>query len=96
MDVLILDLARVCGITPWRKMAAFGEAFNVPVCGHFVPEVYVHLLASVPAGDMVEYMLRSTENLRNMLVPSGRTMALLDAPGHGLESDEGAVSRFRV
>ena len=96
LDVVILDLARVGGITPWRKMAALGEAFNVPVCGHVVPEVHVHLLASVPAGDMVEYMPRSTEILRNMPVPSGGKMAPLDAPGHGLELDEGAVSRFRV
>lgn len=96
LDVIILDLARVGGITPWRKMAALGEAYNVPVCGHVVPEVHVHLLASVPAGDMVEYMPRSTEILQNMPEPSGGMMAPLDAPGHGLNLDEGAVTRFRV
>ena len=67
LDVVILDLARVGGITPWRKMAALCQAFNVPVCGHVVPEVHVHLLASVSAGHMVEYMPRSMEILQNML-----------------------------
>ena len=34
LDVVIFDLARVGGITPWRKLAAMGEAYNIPVCGH--------------------------------------------------------------
>ena len=96
LDVVILDLARVGGITPWRKMAALGEAYNVPVCGHVVPEVHVHLLASVPAGHMVEYMPRSTEILQNMPVPKDGMMAPLDAPGHGLILDEKAVAQYRV
>ncbi|MEL0110199.1 MAG: mandelate racemase/muconate lactonizing enzyme family protein [Rickettsiales bacterium] len=96
LDVIILDLARVGGITPWRKMAALGEAYNVPVCGHVVPEVHVHLLASVPAGHMVEYMPRSTEILRNMPEPKGGMMAPLDAPGHGLVLNEKAVDTYKV
>lgn len=96
LDVVILDLARVGGITPWRKMAALCEAYNVPVCGHVVPEVHVHLLASTPAGHMVEYMPRSTEILRNMPEPDGGMMRPLDAPGHGLALDESAIARFRA
>ncbi|MBG05227.1 MAG: hypothetical protein CMM59_14260 [Rhodospirillaceae bacterium] len=96
LDVVILDLARVGGITPWRKLAAMGEAYNIPVCGHVVPEVHVHLLASVPAGHMVEYMPRSTEILENMPVPVAGKMAPLDAPGHGLQLDEAAVARFKL
>ena len=46
VDVLILDLARVGGVTPWRKIAALAHAHRVPVCGHVVPEIQVHLLAS--------------------------------------------------
>lgn len=96
LDVIILDLARVGGITPWRKMAAMGQAFNVPVCGHVVPEVHVHLLASVPSGHMVEYMPRSMEILENMPTPVGGMMAPLDAPGHGLVLDEKAIAAYKV
>ena len=96
LDVVILDLARVVGITPWRKLAAMGEAYNIPVCGHVVPEVHVHLLASVPAGHMVEYMPRSTEGLENMPVLVAGKMAPLDAPGHGLQLDEAVVARFKL
>jgi len=55
-----------------------------------------HVLASVPAGDMVEYMPRSMEILQNMPVPSGGKIAPLDALGHGLQLDEEAVAHFSV
>ena len=96
LDVVILDLARVGGITPWRKLAALGEAYNIPVCGHVVPEVHVHLLASVPVGYMVEYMPRSAEILDNMPMPLEGKMAPLDAPGHGLQLNEAAVAKFKL
>tara|TARA_B100000676_G_C18091173_1_gene859935 strand:- start:10497 stop:11582 length:1086 start_codon:yes stop_codon:yes gene_type:complete len=96
LDVMILDLARVGGITPWRKLAALGEAHGIPVCGHVVPEVHVHLLASVSAGHMVEYMPRSTEILDNMPIPVEGIMAPLDAPGHGLRLNEAAVAKFKL
>jgi hypothetical protein len=54
----------------------------------------VHLLASVPAGDMVEYVPRLMEILQNLPEPSGGMTAPLDAPGYGLILDEGAVTRF--
>ena len=94
--VVTLDLARVGGIAPWRKLATMGEADNISVCGHVVPEVYVHLLASVPAGHMVEYMPLPTEVLENMPVPVAGKMAPLDAPEHGLQLDKSAVARFKI
>ena len=48
VDLLILDLARVGGVTPWRKIAATRPRARVPVCGHVVPEIQVHLLAVDP------------------------------------------------
>jgi L-alanine-DL-glutamate epimerase-like enolase superfamily enzyme len=96
LDIVTLDLACVGGRTPWRKLAAMGEAHNIPVCGHVVPEVHTHLLASVSAGHMVEYMPLSTEVLGNMPVPVAGKMAPLDAPGHGLQLDKSAVARFNI
>ncbi|MCB1740129.1 MAG: mandelate racemase/muconate lactonizing enzyme family protein [Gammaproteobacteria bacterium] len=96
LDVVILDLARVGGITPWRRIAALAQAFQVPVCGHVVPEVHVHLLAATPVGHQVEYMPRSAEILVDMPVPRDGEMAPIDAPGHGLELDLDAVERYRV
>ena len=33
-----------------------GHAHHVPVCGHVVPEIQVHLLAAVANGYLVEYV----------------------------------------
>ena len=96
LDIPILDLFRVGGITPWRKIAALAQSYRLPVCGHVVPEVHVHLLAAVPNGHMVEYMPRSTEILTNMPVPSGGVLRPAPGPGHGLQLDERSVARCRV
>ena len=34
IDIVMIDLLRVGGITPWRKVAAMAEAFNMPVVSH--------------------------------------------------------------
>src|SRR5881397_474615 len=70
VDVLILDLARVGGVTPWRKIAALAHAHRIPVCGHVVPEIQVHLLCAIPNGHLVEYVPRSAGILTSM--PRGR------------------------
>ena len=56
VDIAMIDLCRVGGITEWLKVAGMAEAFNVPVVSHLIPEVHVHLIAAVPNGQVVEYM----------------------------------------
>jgi L-alanine-DL-glutamate epimerase-like enolase superfamily enzyme len=96
VDIAILDLFRVGGITPWRKVAALADAYRLPVCGHVVPEVHVHLLAGVSNGHMVEFMPRSAEILANMPEPVEGVLRPAEGPGHGLILDEAAVERCRV
>jgi L-alanine-DL-glutamate epimerase-like enolase superfamily enzyme len=96
VDVLILDLARVGGVTPWRKIAALAHAHGVPVCGHVVPEIHVHLLASVPNGHLVEYVPRSAGILRSMPRLEAGELVVPAAPGLGLELDGTAVERHTV
>jgi L-alanine-DL-glutamate epimerase-like enolase superfamily enzyme len=96
VDVVILDLARVGGITPWRKIAALAQAHRVPVCGHVVPEIQVHLLCAVPNGHLVEYVPRSAGILRAMPRREGGELVAPDGPGLGIELDDAAVERCRV
>lgn len=96
VDVLILDLARVGGVTPWRKVAALAQAHRIPVCGHVVPEIQLHLLAAVPNGHMVEYVPRSAGILKAMPRRERGELVAPDAPGLGLELDEAAVRRFQA
>lgn len=96
VDVLILDLARVGGVTPWRRVAALAQAHRVPVCGHVVPEIHVHLVAAIPNGHLAEYVPRSARILKSMPRLEGGALVVPSAPGLGLELDVAAVQRHRV
>ena len=96
VDVVILDLARVGGVTPWRKIAALAQAYRIPVCGHVVPEIQVHLLAAIPHGHLVEYVPRSAGLLTAMPRVENGELVAPQAPGLGLTLDEAAVGRSRA
>jgi L-alanine-DL-glutamate epimerase-like enolase superfamily enzyme len=96
VDVLILDLARVGGVTPWRKIAAMAQAHRIPVCGHVVPEIHVHLLSAIPNGYLVEYVPRSAGILASMPRLENGQLVAPSAPGLGLELDAATVRRHRV
>jgi len=96
VDVVILDLARVGGVTPWRKIAALAQAHRVAVCGHVVPEIQVHLLAAVPNGHLVEYVPRSAGILASMPRVEHGELVAPPGPGLGLALDEAAVRRHQV
>ncbi len=96
VDFAILDLFRVGGITPWRKIAALAESHRMPISGHVVPEIHIHLLAAVPNGHIVEYMPRSTAILQDVPVPKDGILTAPDRPGHGLLLDQKAFERCRI
>lgn len=96
VDVLILDLFRVGGITPWRKAAALAEAHRLPLSGHVAPEFHLHLLAAAPHGEILEYMPRSGAILTAMPEPVSGVLTAPDGAGHGLELNEPAVKRYKV
>src|SRR3981081_1524001 len=55
-SIVQVDVARIGGITPWLKVAHMAEAFNVPVCPHFLMELHVGLCCAVPNSRWVEYL----------------------------------------
>jgi L-alanine-DL-glutamate epimerase-like enolase superfamily enzyme len=96
VDIAIIDLARVGGITPWRRIAALAQAYHVPVCGHVIPEIHVHLLAAIPNAFMVENVPRSAAILQAMPSLEDGCLVAPQTPGLGLELDEAAVKRARA
>lgn len=95
-DIAIIDLARIGGITPWRHAAALAHAYHVPVCGHVIPEIHVHLLAAIPNSYLVEYVPRSAAILRTMPVLEHGDLVAPQSPGIGSDLDDAAVQRYRV
>jgi L-alanine-DL-glutamate epimerase-like enolase superfamily enzyme len=84
VDIVMIDLVRVGGITQWRKVAGMAEAFNLPVVSHLIPEVHVHLMAAIPNGHFLEYMPWTQRLFEDPPLPVKSTLAVPAAPGLGL------------
>jgi L-alanine-DL-glutamate epimerase-like enolase superfamily enzyme len=96
VDIAMIDLVRVGGITQWLKVAGMAEAFNLPVVSHLIPEVHVHLIGAVPNGLTVEYMPWLTRLFEEVPLPRNGELTMPSLPGLGLKFDQAAIKRFRV
>ena len=96
IDIVMIDLLRVGGITPWRKVAGMAEAFNIPVVSHLIPEMHVQLMASIPNGLTVEYMpwtLRLFDETPEIV---DGELVVPDKPGLGLSFSEDCIRQYQV
>jgi L-talarate/galactarate dehydratase len=96
VDIVMIDLVRVGGITQWLKVAGMAEAFNLPVVSHLIPEVHVHLVAAIPNGLTVEYMPWLTRLFEEVPRPEAGELVLPQKPGLGLAFDRDALQRYRA
>jgi L-alanine-DL-glutamate epimerase-like enolase superfamily enzyme len=85
VDITMIDLLRVGGVTQWMKVAGMAEAFNKPVASHLLPEIHVHLVAAVPNGLVVEYMPWTWRLFDNPPMPVNGEITVPTGPGLGLK-----------
>jgi L-alanine-DL-glutamate epimerase-like enolase superfamily enzyme len=96
VDIPMVDIARVGGISQWMKVAAMAEAFNLPIVSHVMPEVLVHVVAACPNGLTVEYMPWTQALYEETPRVENGEMVLPDKPGLGLKFDEKVIAKYRV
>jgi L-alanine-DL-glutamate epimerase-like enolase superfamily enzyme len=96
IDVVMIDLVRVGGITQWLKVAGMAEAFNLPVVSHLVPEMHVHLIAAIPNGLTVEYMPWTLRLFEETPALEDGHLVVPRTPGLGLAFDQAAIKRYQV
>lgn len=96
IDIVMVDLLRVGGITQWMKVAHMAEAFNLPVVSHLAPEVLVHALAAVPNGLTLEYMPWAFPLFKQVPQAVNGEVALPTSPGLGLEFDEELLAKSEL
>ena len=95
-SIVQVDVARIGGITPWLKTAHLAEAFNMPICPHFLMELHVALTAAVPNGRWIEYIPQlDSLTTTGMRIENGRAVPS-DEPGLGIAWDWEAIERQRV
>ena len=96
VDIVMIDLLRVGGISSWMKVAGMAEAFNLPVVSHLLPEIHVHLVAAAPNGLTVEYMPWSLKLFEDAPVAVDGELSVPARPGLGLEFDRDVIKRHAV
>ena len=96
VDIVMIDLMRVGGITQFQKVAGMAEAFNMPVVSHLAPEVQVHNIAAIPNGLTVEYMPWSLRLFEETPAIVNGEIVVPDKPGLGLAFSQDAINRYQV
>ena len=96
VDIVMIDLLRVGGITQWMKVAGMAEAFNLPVVSHLIPEIHVHLIAAIPNGLTVEYMPWTLRLYEETPAMEGGRLVVPKKPGLGLAFDQAAIKKYQV
>ena len=95
VDIVMVDLARVGGVTQWMKVAGMAEAFNLPIVSHVMPEILLHMVAACPNGLTVEYMPWMLALYEETPEIKDGQLVLPQKPGLGLKFDEKAIKSFR-
>ena len=96
IDIVMIDMLRAGGITPWMKIAGMAEAFNLPVVSHLIPEIHVHLIAAIPNGLTVEYMPWSLRLFEETPKLDKGELVVPTKPGLGLAFDQTAIKTYEV
>ena len=95
-SVVQVDVGRIGGITPWLKVAHAAEAFDMPVCPHFLMELHVSMVCAVRNGKYVEYIPQLDDLTgKRMTIEDGHAHAPED-PGIGIDWDWDAVRGMSV
>jgi L-alanine-DL-glutamate epimerase-like enolase superfamily enzyme len=95
-SIVQVDVGRIGGITPWLKVAHMAEAFNVPVCPHFLMELHLPLCCAVSNSRWLEYIpqldLVTSSQIR---IEAGKAIPSQE-PGLGIAWDWDALDRHVV
>jgi L-alanine-DL-glutamate epimerase-like enolase superfamily enzyme len=95
-SIVQVDVGRIGGITPWLKVAHAAEAFDIPVCPHFLMELHVSLACAAQNGKYVEYIPQLDElTASRMRIEDGYAHAPSE-PGIGIDWDWDAVRGMSI
>ena len=95
-NIVQVDVGRIGGITPWLKVAHAAEAFDIPVCPHFLMELHVSPVCAVQNGKYVEYIPQLDDLTgKHMKIADGYGYAPTE-PGIGIDWDWDKVKKLSI
>jgi L-alanine-DL-glutamate epimerase-like enolase superfamily enzyme len=94
-SIVQVDAGRIGGITPWLKVAHMAEAFNIPVCPHFLMELHLPLCCAVPNSRWLEYIPQLDVVSAPIRIEDGKAVPSAE-PGLGIAWDWTSLERHIV
>ena len=95
-SIVQVDVARIGGITPWLKVAHMAEAFNVPVCPHFLMELHVSLVCAIPNAPWLEFIPQLDEITHTGMQMVDGYAIPANEPGIGIDWDWSELERRAI
>jgi L-alanine-DL-glutamate epimerase-like enolase superfamily enzyme len=96
VDIVMIDLQFVGGITEWMKVATMAQAWNLPVVSHLFNEFSPHLIASIPNGLITEYMPWWDVIYQEPPKVKDGYIKIPNKPGLGWELDLEVIKKYRI
>ena len=96
LDIVMVDLLRVGGLTGFMKVAHMAEIYNLPVVSHLATEVLAHAIAAAANGIYVEYMPWTFDLFTTEPLIEDGMIVLPQSPGLGVEFDEEKLTKYAV
>ena len=100
-SILQTDAAVCGGISEFRRIAATAASYGVNMCPHWFHDLHVHLVASIPNGQYVEFfpddkVLNFSRLVDTQLQHEDGDLLLPTSPGLGFNFDEKMISKYTV
>ena len=96
LDIVMVDLLRVGGLTGFMKVALMAEIYNLPVVSHLATEVLAHAIAAAPNGLIVEHMPWTFGLFTEEPTIEEGCIVLPQSPGLGVQFDDDKLSHYAV
>ncbi|HWV83031.1 MAG TPA: mandelate racemase/muconate lactonizing enzyme family protein [Hyphomicrobiaceae bacterium] len=84
------------GLTELRKIAAIADTWGIQIAPHLFHELNVHVMASIPNADYLEYMDWNDDLWVQPAVPVDGVLKPGEAPGHGVAFKPEVLKDHRV
>lgn len=91
-DLVMPDFMRIGGVTGWLRAAAIAGTAGVPLSTHLYPEVGAHVMRVSESAHWLEWQSWADPVLQQPYAVRDGLLHIPDAPGLGLEWDEGVVA----
>jgi mandelate racemase len=95
-DLIMLDAARIGGVTGWMRGASIASAHGMEVSSHLFPEISIHLLAATPGAHWLEYVSWADAILQDPMVIERGFARPPQRPGLGLQWCPKGLARYGV